>query len=562
MNKSLLFLLALSYPSLCYGGISQSFDGPNQGSPFKLYKMGKGAAPGIKNNSLQLLSGEVNQISALTFQAVPGAYKSIKATFKMKLSKGADGFSLVFLSMKHHGQTGVPRFGVWEEPNIKGSFAIGFDIYSPSSKDRFRGPGNIYNRPQREISLHFDGGERENRLSPVEFRSPSAFVEVETLLQYVVGGSELTLKIGGKAVYDRFFLPGVLPYESRLLIGARTGGVTCSLALDDIQVKFKDKVKETETFTPKTVSPFQRFLVNKASRFYKKASLPKNAGDQYSRVVLRYGLHKPEGGWDPWDRSANVVVKGKDGTVFEIARIITPYQREWVWHLDVTDFLPLLTGEVEIGVHASTWTGGKKGFLVTCDFDYYKGPREWQPYKVERLWSGSPKYGDPKNPIDNFFKPKTLTIDPEARKTALRFVVTGHGMHPNTGNAAEFLNRRRWVEVGEGRFVNRLWRQDCYLNPCRPQGGTWKYDRAGWAPGADVRPWILDISKFVKAGEQATLKYTAEAYLNKHKQNNATHWVESHIVYYKKRGKVTKLSPKTSQKKSPEAPTPGKKRDF
>lgn len=560
MRQSLLFLVFLfGCPSLCFAKIQQSFDAPGQGSPFKLYKLGQGSAPAVKKQRLQLLSSEASQVNVLAFESVPGAYKSIKASFKLRLSPGADGFSLVFLSTKAFGKDGAPKFAIWEEPNLKGSFAIAFDIYCPPSRDRFRGPGNIYNRPQREISLHFDGIERENRLSPVEYRNPYDDVEISALLKYAVGGSELTLKIGGKAVFDRHFIPGLLPYESRVLFGARTGGVTTSLALDEIKVDFKDKVEKDEAarFQAKTISPFQKLLVNQARPFFKKTTFPKSAAATYSRCVLRYDLKKPEAGWDPWDRSANIVLKTKSGEIFEIARLITPYQREWTWHFDVTDFLPLLDGEVEFGVYIETWTGGQKGFLVSCDLDFYQGEREWQPFRVERLWTGKPKYGDPKNPIENFFKPKTLTIDPGAARTRLRFVVTGHGMHPNTGNAAEFLNRQRWVEVGEGRFVNRLWRQDCYLNPCRPQAGTWKFDRAGWAPGADVRPWILDISRLVKAGESATIKYIAEAYLNKHKQNNATHWVASHIVYYKKRTKAA--TPKTHK---PQPKTPAKKREF
>src|SRR3712207_7924990 len=44
-----------------------------------------------------------------------------------------------------------------------------------------------------------------------------------------------------------------------------------------------------------------------------------------------------------------------------------------------------------------------------------------------------------------------------------------------TGNATQ----KTWDNI--------LWKTDNYLNPCRPQGGTWKYDRAGWAPGDIVR---------------------------------------------------------------------------
>ncbi len=52
-----------------------------------------------------------------------------------------------------------------------------------------------------------------------------------------------------------------------------------------------------------------------------------------------------------------------------------------------------------------------------------------------------------------------------------------------------------------------LWKTDCYLNPNRPQFGTWKFSRAGWAPGDVVRPWWIDLTPKLEPGEVATLDY-------------------------------------------------------
>jgi len=46
------------------------------------------------------------------------------------------------------------------------------------------------------------------------------------------------------------------------------------------------------------------------------------------------------------------------------------------------------------------------------------------------------------------------------------------------------------------------------------QLGNWEYPRAGWCPGAYVYPWIEDVSSVVKAGQDLTISYTVEPYIN------------------------------------------------
>ena len=117
----------------------------------------------------------------------------------------------------------------------------------------------------------------------------------------------------------------------------------------------------------------------------------------------------------------------------------------------------------------------------------------------------------------------------------MRTVVTGHGMSPNTGNAAEFLALWRRLRVGECDFENQLWKDDNYLNPCRPQGGTWKFDRAGWAPGDVVRPWVVDATRCVKPGQNAVFRYEIQPYENLTPEpgNPARHVVEAALIEYR-----------------------------
>ena len=89
---------------------------------------------------------------------------------------------------------------------------------------------------------------------------------------------------------------------------------------------------------------------------------------------------------------------------------------------------------------------------------------------------------------------------------------TGHSQ------VGEFTPSARTARLRDGggedaaRFENVLWKTDCYLNPNRPQFGTWKYSRAGWAPGDVVRPWWIDLTPHLQPGSEAALRYEPEPY--------------------------------------------------
>ena len=91
------------------------------------------------------------------------------------------------------------------------------------------------------------------------------------------------------------------------------------------------------------------------------------------------------------------------------------------------------------------------------------------------------------------------------------------------------------------RFEDTLWKTDCYLNPNRPQFGTWQFARAGWAPGDVVRPWEVDLSAAVRAGTETTLRYVPEPYAfpagepapPEGEVSAATHVVRAYLVLYR-----------------------------
>jgi hypothetical protein len=101
-------------------------------------------------------------------------------------------------------------------------------------------------------------------------------------------------------------------------------------------------------------------------------------------------------------------------------------------------------------------------------------------------------------------------------------------------NAAEFMPADRTVTVNGQVWTNTLWYSECYLNPCRPQGGTWKYERAGWAPGALVRPWDIDVTESLGPDGALRIEYDPMDYVNEARAERlADHWVEAQIIFYR-----------------------------
>ncbi len=248
----------------------------------------------------------------------------------------------------------------------------------------------------------------------------------------------------------------------------------------------------------------------------------------YEKILMFYTIGCPAAGCDPWDRLGWVkVYNDPDSTSYEIARVITPYNivgggypGTCTWVIDVTDYAMLLHDEVSFGSYIETWIGDARGWLVTIEFAFIEGEPEFYPYEIVNLWQYSyAVIGDSSRPIEEKLIPMDIAIDSNAAKVKLRVITTGHGQG-NTLNAAEFSQLWHSVEVGPDSVYHVLWRTDCALNPCSPQGGTWQYNRAGWCPGQSVIPWDNDITANVMAGQIITFDYNIEPYENFCRPNN------------------------------------------
>ncbi|MBL92720.1 MAG: hypothetical protein CMH56_13025 [Myxococcales bacterium] len=224
---------------------------------------------------------------------------------------------------------------------------------------------------------------------------------------------------------------------------------------------------------------------------------------------------------DAWDRYGWLAVVENAGeeeeTVIEFWRFITPYGVGGQWEVDITDLRPLFSGDLTFRVFIDTWVGpgheSGDGWAVDLAFDYKGGTPEQVPVAVLPVWtSHSFVYGDPAVSVDPAAQ-TTLTLPEGVSKGTLRVLVTGHGQG-NAENCAEFCAKTHTVTAGDVSRPTLLWRDDCAETAVPNQLGNWEYGRAGWCPGAFVYPWVEDISSAIEAGQELTISYAVEPYVN------------------------------------------------
>ncbi|MEM7245760.1 MAG: DUF1684 domain-containing protein [Acidobacteriota bacterium] len=505
------------------------------GTSHVLTRHGAEPGPTVKDGRLILLRGlraRAPLSNSIAFErSAEGTHEEVELRFRFAVDPGAHGFGAALLSTAEHGESGpAPEVEAWEAPSVKGSFAVGIDVHDPATGHWFDEHGNFYDRPQRQVSLHHDGRELLKLLSPVEFRDRELH-EMAVVLRHDAGGAFVDLTIDGQSLLKNRFLPGVLPYESRLAFGGRTGKLTTGVVLDDVSLQYRRPRPAAEISpAPLTVRTFDDAHLHIEQRTFQQTFQLPPAELPVRRLLLTVDLGPAPEGWDEWDRGAAIHVfrgKGEQREKIEVLRYITPYERAYAWTADVTDFQSVLRGEVEMELQVDSWQG--HGFLIDVDLHYYPGLPDREAFAVENLWNVFHTFGNTPAEIAASFPSQTRRVPTDAEAGRLRFSVTGHG------GFGEFTPAWLVATVDGRRHRHHLWRDDCYLNPVRPQGGTWKFDRAGWAPGDLVEPWFVELpAGSLRRGGTVSLGYGPEPFdLEPGQEIQASHWVASQLVYYR-----------------------------
>ncbi len=182
-------------------------------------------AGGPSGNYLRVIQQTNNQTNQIAFDRVAmGLYQRIEAEWDFSILSGADGGAFALVNTGWEGITGpVSNPPVWEEPNIANAFCIGFDVY-PDICD---------------ISLHWNGQEVAT-YSTYDYRN--AWRTAKAVIEFVSGGANVSLTVGGTSIFTNYFIPGMIPYESRVAFGGRTGGATTNFDLDNITVRWLNAV--------------------------------------------------------------------------------------------------------------------------------------------------------------------------------------------------------------------------------------------------------------------------------------------------------------------------------
>lgn len=243
-----------------------------------------------------------------------------------------------------------------------------------------------------------------------------------------------------------------------------------------------------------------------------------DASQTFGNVTGRFALSCPNGACDWWDRYGTfglVIDPGTESeTYVELDRFITAYRVGFTWESDLTDLRPLLTSTQTMRVFIDTWVGeghaNGDGWLFTADLDFEGGPPpEHEASAVVPVWGHLAwNAGLDDAPVETQVAPQTVTV-PSADGYTLRSFITGHGW-ANVQNCAEFCAKEHFYTVGGAEFGREVWRDDCEdTETDGSQQGTWKYDRAGWCPGAQVFPWDTDVTASV-SGADVDVSYRLE----------------------------------------------------
>lgn len=251
----------------------------------------------------------------------------------------------------------------------------------------------------------------------------------------------------------------------------------------------------------------------------------------FEAITLTLTLGCPSKKCDAWDRAGTlglVLSEGgpgpEDDVVVELARFMTPYGVGGSWTVDLTDLRPLLVGNQKLRGFIDTWVGPGhaqgNGWLLTATFSMKGGKPEREPVAAIPLWQRAVDgvtVGDPQKPLAASVKDLEVTLPRPASSVAIRSLVTGHGQG-NLNNCAEFCKLTHTLGVGEERVTSEIWRADCRATGVPGQQGSWTASRAGWCPGAEVRPWTAAfqaVDPAALAGKTPLrLSYSVSAYEN------------------------------------------------
>ncbi|HET6279687.1 MAG TPA: hypothetical protein VFH73_01925, partial [Polyangia bacterium] len=242
-NCKTLFVisLALVTPRLVHAATVQNFGGG--GTPYvsstcqgTIGTAVQGSGGPTGGPFIRLTGQTLNNTTSIAFQRSDnGGFTQVSIQFDFRLtpvspSNRADGFGVALLNTVNYDGSGGQCVGS-EEPNIPGSFGVGFDI--------FQGAGEINNN---HISIHHANTIQNTIASPIDLGS-GQWTHARIVVRPGAGFSDASIYLtpnGGAEVpvVVNQAVAGLNPYESRVYFSARTGGQTASHDIANVNVAY------------------------------------------------------------------------------------------------------------------------------------------------------------------------------------------------------------------------------------------------------------------------------------------------------------------------------------
>jgi hypothetical protein len=230
-----------------------TFDTGSTPSRISLHQFASAPAPGLQpvdpegwdGGYMRVTTAVNDQQNTIGFnQVYSGSYDALNVGFDFSINNGpggADGLSFAYLNSSVYGDdtTTVAPF-ISEEPNLTGSFGVGFDTFNNEGLD----PPSTDGANPNSISLHFNGAKVADfdiSTSAIPFLETSIGLPIMHANIAVVptaGGSNVTVSVtdGTNTIlpYDNFFVAGLSPYDGRMALGGRTGGANANQDIDNL----------------------------------------------------------------------------------------------------------------------------------------------------------------------------------------------------------------------------------------------------------------------------------------------------------------------------------------
>ena len=221
---------------------------------------------------------------------------------------------------------------------------------------------------------------------------------------------------------------------------------------------------------------------------------------------------------------------------WELARYITPYGKllelgddGFTWQFDVTDYAPLLTGEVDLAAH-------NQQELIDLEFLFIKGTPARDVISIDQIWGPYKSYKYSALDNDEVLRNQTIELNPDAKQFKVKTRLTGHGHNSNDGSyphCCEWKDNTHYLAVNSSLYEWHIYTDEvCTRNPVFPQGGTWPQEREGWCPGDVVKDYEFEITDDID-GNTVDIDYAiSEVPSNNQGMGNGNYVVAMQLVQY------------------------------